>query len=76
MAHVCGLGYLGKPENIAKTLESIWRYNRRENLETHFNSMRTFALAGESAILMASYPKGRPEKPFSYFSEAKSSCES
>ncbi len=75
MAHVCGLGYLGKPDNIKATLESIWKYNRREHLEDHFNSMRTFALAGESAILMASYPKGRPKKPFSYFSEVMTGFE-
>ncbi len=70
MAHTCGLGYLAARENVASALESIWRYNRRENLQSHFNSMRTYALAGESVVLIASYPKGRPDKPFSYFTEA------
>ena len=29
MAHICGLGYLLKPENIKKTLGSIYKYNRK-----------------------------------------------
>ncbi|MCP5118660.1 MAG: hypothetical protein GY953_48230, partial [bacterium] len=69
MAHVCGLGHLGKPENIAKTLQSIRKYNQRDNLDSHFNPMRTYALDGEAALLMAAYPKGRPKQPFPYFAE-------
>ncbi|MCP5117681.1 MAG: hypothetical protein GY953_43215, partial [bacterium] len=75
VAHVCDLGYLGKPENIAKTLESILKYNHRENLENHFNPMRTFALDGEAALLMAAYPKGRPKQPFPYYAEVMTGFE-
>jgi non-lysosomal glucosylceramidase len=69
LAHACGLGYLVKPENVRTTLKSIKRYNRRDTLHNHFNCMRSFALDGESGLLMASYPKGRPANPFPYFTE-------
>jgi hypothetical protein len=75
MAHVCGLGYLLKPENIRKALASVLRYNRKSDLRDHFNCLRTFALADESGLLMASYPKGRPRNPFPYFTEVMTGFE-
>ncbi len=76
MAHVCGLGYLAKPANIRKTLESIMRYNWRETMYGHFNHMRTYALNDESALLMASYPLGRrPAQPFPYYNEVMTGFE-
>jgi non-lysosomal glucosylceramidase len=75
MAHVCGLGYLVKPENIKTTLQSIARYNRRDSLQEHFNVLRTFALGDEAALLMASYPDGRPDNPFPYFTEVMTGFE-
>jgi non-lysosomal glucosylceramidase len=75
MAHVCGLGYLLSQDNVRKTLASILKYNSRASLESHFNCMRTFALGDESALLMASYPKGRPENPFPYFTEVMTGFE-
>ena len=75
MAHVCGLGYLADPGNIQTTLRSILKYNYRESLNDHFNCMRSFALGEESALLMASFPYGRPEIPFPYFSEVMTGFE-
>jgi len=75
MAHVCGLGYLGKRANINATLRAILRYNYRESLAGHFNNMRSFALGAEKALLMASYPKERPRKPFPYWSEVMTGFE-
>ena len=75
MAHVCDLGYLLEPENVRKTLSSIMKYNQRSGLYGHFNCMRSFALGDESALLMASYPKDRPEKPFPYFTEVMTGFE-
>jgi non-lysosomal glucosylceramidase len=75
MAHVCGLGYLLEPANVRRTLQSILEYNRREGLHSHFNTLRTFALADETALLMATYPRERPEKPFSYFTEVMTGFE-
>lgn len=76
MSHICGLGYLVAPENIQAALSSIGKYNARDNLHGHFNVMRTFALAEESALVMASYPRGDcPEFPFPYFSEVMTGFE-
>ena len=75
LAHVCDLGYLVDPGHVRTTLQSIMKYNYRASLEDHFNCMRTFALADESALLMAAYPDGRPENPFPYFSEVMTGFE-
>ena len=74
-AHVCGLGYLTKRTHVRKTLRSIYKYNRRKSLSDHFNSMRSYALGDESALLMASYPKDRPKNPFPYFTEVMTGFE-
>jgi uncharacterized protein (DUF608 family) len=75
LAHVCGLGYLLKKENVAKTLESIMKYNYKSDLSDHFNCFRSYALGDEAALLMASYPKSRPVNPFPYFTEVMTGFE-
>jgi len=75
MAHICGLGYLVKKENIEKTLRSILKYNHIEKVNDHFNNMRSYALGDESGLLMASWPNGKPEVPFPYFNEIMSGFE-
>lgn len=75
MAHVCGLGYLVKPQHVQTTLQSILKYNYRASLTDHFNNMRSYAMGDEAALLMASWPKGRPKVPFPYFSEVMTGFE-
>lgn len=75
MAHICGLGYLGEPDNMKKTLSSIMKYNFVRNIGDDFNNMRAYALGNESALLMASWPHGRLESPFPYFREAMTGFE-
>lgn len=75
MAHICGIGYLAPKEHIKTTLESIQKYNSRESMAGHFNNMRSYALGDESALLMASWPNGRPKIPFPYFSEVMTGFE-
>ncbi|MDR1102530.1 MAG: hypothetical protein LBL42_02115, partial [Tannerella sp.] len=75
MAHICGLGYLGKRENIRTTLNSIMKYNYVEDFSRHFNNMRSYVLGNESGLLMASWPKGRLEVPFPYFAEVMTGFE-
>jgi non-lysosomal glucosylceramidase len=76
LAHVCGLGHLGNQTNIRKALESIVRYNRKSDFYGHFNHMRSYVLNDESALVMASYPRGnRPERPFPYFNEVMTGFE-
>ena len=76
MAHVCGLGYLLDPEHVRTTLRALMRHNWRPDLWSHFNHLRTFALGDESALLMASYPRGRrPRRPFPYYNEVMTGFE-
>ena len=75
VAHVCGLGYLFKPEHVRKTLKSILKYNRLEGFHGHVNFMRSYVLGDEAALLMASYPKKRPRNPFPYFTEVMTGFE-
>ena len=75
MSHIVGLGYLVDAGHAKTTLASIWKYNRRTDLAGHFNPMRSFALAGEAALLMASYPHDRPANPFPYYGEVMTGFE-
>ncbi|MFA6473050.1 MAG: GH116 family glycosyl hydrolase, partial [Candidatus Latescibacterota bacterium] len=70
MAHIVGIGYLANPENIKKSIESVFKYNFKENVYDHFNVLRTYVINDEAALVMCSWPKGdRPKVPFPYFSE-------
>ena len=75
MAHICGLGYLGDKNNIRKTLESIMKYNFLSDFSRHFNNMRSYVFGNEAGLLMASWPHGRLEVPFPYFSEVMTGFE-
>ena len=76
VAHVCGLGYLLDPNHVRATLASIYRYNHREDLYSHFNHMRSFALSDESALLMCTWPHGgRPKVPVPYGNEVMTGFE-
>ncbi|WP_430814955.1 GH116 family glycosyl-hydrolase [Carboxylicivirga sp. RSCT41] len=76
MAHVLGLGYLVKEDNVKTTLESILKYNQRKDMYEHFNNMRSYAMGDEKALLMASWPHGgRPKSPFPYWSEVMTGFE-
>lgn len=76
LADICGLGYLVDADHIRQTLESITRFNFKDSLYDHFNHMRSFALSDESALLMASYPRGnRPARPFPYCNEVMTGFE-
>ncbi|MCG6190047.1 GH116 family glycosyl-hydrolase [Maribellus maritimus] len=75
MSHICGLGYLAPTDRVKTTLKSILKYNYKETMTDHFNNMRSFALGDAEALLMASWPKGRPKVPFPYFSEVMTGFE-
>ena len=75
MAHICGLGYLGNKQHIQKTMESVMKYNFLPDFSRHFNNMRSYVLGNEAGLLMASWPKGRLEVPFPYFSEVMTGFE-
>jgi uncharacterized protein (DUF608 family) len=69
LAHICGLGYLAKKENISKTYSSILKYNYVQSFDDHFNNMRTYALGNESGLLLGSYPYKKLKSPFTYYAE-------
>ena len=76
LAHVCGLGYVVDEAHVKATLRSIMRYNFKENMYGHFNHMRSYVLNDESALLMATYPRGnRPARPFPYYNEVMTGFE-
>ncbi len=76
MAHACNLGHLIDPEVIRTTLATIKRENWRDSLKDHFCHFRSYALADEQALLMASYPRGnRPKRPFPYCNEVMTGFE-
>jgi non-lysosomal glucosylceramidase len=75
-AHVLGLGLLSDREKHQRTLASIFEHNFKKGFHDHFNHMRSYVLGDESAVLMASYPKGRrPKRPFPYFNEVMTGFE-
>jgi non-lysosomal glucosylceramidase len=70
LADVCGLGPLLKPENIHRTLASIYKYNFKKSFAQHDNVQRTFVLNDEAALVVCDYAKTeRPRIPFPYFAE-------
>ena len=76
LAHVCGLGYLVAADKVKQTLNSIMRFNFKKNMYGHFNHMRSYVLNDESALLMATYPRGnRPARPFPYYNEVMTGFE-
>lgn len=75
MAHVCGLGYLAKKENVQTTLKTVMKNNFKESFDYSFNNMRSFVMNQESGLIMASWPKGRLKVPFPYFAESMTGFE-
>ncbi len=71
LAEVGGIVPLVSPENIRRTLRSIYRYNYKPTLKDHDNVERTYALNDEAAVVVCDYGKAeRPEIPFPYYAEA------
>lgn len=75
MAHICGLGYLAKRENVQTALKTVMKYNFKESFDYSFNNMRSFVLGKEAGLIMASWPKGRLKVPFPYFAESMTGFE-
>ncbi len=69
-AQVCGLGPLVDSAHARTALRSVLKYNLRPVFRSQFNHMRAYAVADESGLVVADYPRERPAKPFPYFAEA------
>jgi non-lysosomal glucosylceramidase len=71
LIEVGGMGALVSPENIRKTLHSIYKYNYKPTLASHDNVERTYALNEEAAVVVCDYGKAeRPHIPLPYYAEA------
>ncbi len=76
LAEICGLGPLLDPSHIRRTLASIHKYNYKRTLYHHDCVERTFALNGESALVICDYAVSpRPRIPFPYFAEVMTGFE-
>lgn len=70
LSMVAGIGRFLDDGKIKKTLESIYRYNFRDNFYDFANVQRTYALADEKGLLLCTWPRGgRPPLPFPYSDE-------
>ena len=70
LAEIGGMGPLVAPENIRRTLKSIYRYNYKPTLKDHDNVERTYALNDEAAVVVCDYGNAeRPHIPFPYYAE-------
>ena len=59
-----------------EALRAVLAHNRRHGFDGHFNHMRSYVLGDETALLMASYPRGqRPARPFPYYTEVMTGFE-
>jgi non-lysosomal glucosylceramidase len=71
LVEIGGMGALVSPENIRRTLRSIYMYNYKPTLKDHDNVQRTYALNDEAAVVVCDYGKAeRPQIPFPYYAEA------
>jgi uncharacterized protein (DUF608 family) len=71
LVEIGGMGPLISPENIRRTLHSIYKYNYKPTLDDHDNVERTYALNEEAAVVVCDYGKAeRPRIPFPYYAEA------
>jgi len=70
-----GLGPLVDAEQEKSAIASVWKYNFVSDFSRTFNNMRSFAMGREAGLLMASWPRGRPEVPFPYFGEVMTGFE-
>jgi non-lysosomal glucosylceramidase len=70
LAHVTGLGHVLPAQHVKSAIESVFRYNFREDLSRHHSVQRTYALGDEAGLLLCSWPRGgRPRIPFVYSDE-------
>ncbi|MFZ9682223.1 MAG: GH116 family glycosyl-hydrolase [Cephaloticoccus sp.] len=75
-AHLEDLGDLLDAKHERAALRAVLRHNRRHGFGGHFNHMRSYVLGDETAVLMASYPRGRrPARPFPYYTEVMTGFE-
>ena len=75
-ARAAGLGPVADEAHAKTALRTILAKCRRPPDDDSFNPMRSYALAGETSLVMAWYPPGRlPRSPFPYYRETMTGFE-
>lgn len=70
LAHVAGLGHILPADHVKQAVQAVVRHNFREDVGSVASVQRTYALPGESGLLLCSWPRGgRPRIPFVYSDE-------
>jgi uncharacterized protein (DUF608 family) len=76
LAHVAGMGNLLPHDHLRSALQSVFESNFKKDLRDHSNTQRSFALGGESGLVLCTWPRGgRPRLPFVYCDEVWSGVE-
>ena len=75
IARLVGLGELGDAAHARAAIASVAKYNYVSDLGKWFNPLRAYGLAGESGLVMASWPRGFRKNPFPYYSEVMTGFE-
>lgn len=76
LAHLVGLGHILPAAHAKSAIGAVFRHNFRTDLTHHESVQRTYALNGESGLVLCSWPKGgRPRIPFVYSDEVWSGIE-
>ena len=75
IARLVGLGELGDAAHARTAISSVAKYNYVPDLGKWFNPLRAYGLAGESGLVMASWPRGFHQNPFPYYSEVMTGFE-
>jgi uncharacterized protein (DUF608 family) len=70
LAHLVGLGHVLPADHVRSAVAAVHRHNFRTDLSHHESVQRTYALNGESGLVLCSWPNGgRPRIPFVYSDE-------
>lgn len=68
-AHILDLGYILQPDHVRKALESIFRYNLRDDLKGHKQQPRVFLKDSEPGLLICTWPRGGRRDPVTLYSD-------
>ena len=66
-ARMYGLGNIYDPEHVKSAIASVFRYNFRDDLYSHHNPHRVYAINDDKGLLICTWPKGgRPKSSVTY----------
>ncbi|MEV4810894.1 GH116 family glycosyl-hydrolase [Micromonospora avicenniae] len=70
LGHLAGLGHVLPADHVRSAIAAVHRHNFRPDLTGQHSVQRTYALNGESGLVLCSWPNGgRPRIPFVYCDE-------